>query len=169
MEPPPGQDTRFKIPLYQPKLLQAFSASSRAPLNRASGWFSLPGLHIIKFDAGWRNPECTVEKWYQTQFERLREQQSTTRFAAIEHRRTIDPPFSHEFLLIPLAEGSYHRVERTGVGSNAHAIVPSGYAACDLIEWFPRDKYEEFILDKPSTLVVEVQFPSEFDILDVLA
>ncbi|KAG8740594.1 hypothetical protein FRC10_004131 [Ceratobasidium sp. 414] len=173
MEPTPGQNTPFKVSFYQRKaLLQAFSASSRALLDRASQWSSRPGregLHIIKFDTGWRSPECTVEKWYQSQLGRSQEQQSTTRFTAIQHRRTSNAPFFHEFLLIPLVDGSYYRAERTGVGVNAHAFVPSGCTACDLIEWFPRDKYEEFTRDKPSTLIVEVQFPTEFDILDVLA
>ncbi|KAG8734961.1 hypothetical protein FRC10_011152 [Ceratobasidium sp. 414] len=87
----------------------------------------------------------------------------------MQHRRTLESPFFHEFLLIPLSDGSYYRVERTGMGSNIDAVTLSGCTACDMIEWFPAAKYEAHALEKPSDLIVKIQFPLEFDILDILA
>ncbi|KAG8734962.1 hypothetical protein FRC10_011153 [Ceratobasidium sp. 414] len=147
--------------------------SSHALLQRAS-WSSRTdreGRLVIKFDFNWRSPLCAVEQWYQTQLERSRESGSTTRFASIQHRRNRDSPYFHEFLLIQLpgAEGSYYRIERTGIGSNVRAVTLPGCTACDMVEWFPKDNYERSILDTPSDLIAEVQFPSDFDILDILA
>lgn len=141
-------------------------------LRRASPWSNhtqREGLLTIKFDLGWRNHMCIVERWYQTQKQRSQEQCSTTHFASIQHRRTCNAPFFHEFLLIPLADGSLYRLERTGVGSDKEAISPSGCTALDLIEWFPKDKYNSFIHDKPCELITEVSFPCEFDVIDILA
>ncbi|KAG8734963.1 hypothetical protein FRC10_011154 [Ceratobasidium sp. 414] len=147
-------------------------ASSRILLQRASRWSSdvaREGPHIMKFRR-WRGCLCPVEHWYRTQVKSsLQGAGPTTRFSVMQHRRTLEPPFFHEFLLIPLTDGSCYRLERTGVGSNVDAISETGSAACDIIEWFPRDKYKEYIKDKPSDLITEVRFSSDFDILDVLA
>ncbi|KAG9094759.1 hypothetical protein FS749_011892 [Ceratobasidium sp. UAMH 11750] len=154
--------------LVSPHSLGSFSTWSSQTSRRE-------GTHVMKFARDWRGSNCPVEKWYQTQLKRSQESESTTRFSAIQHRRTLDYPFFHEFLVIPLADGSYYRVERTGVGSNTDAITRSGCPARDLIEWFPKVQRKPDVPDKPdvpnkpSALIVEVGFPSEFDILDVLA
>ncbi|KAG8739659.1 hypothetical protein FRC10_005286 [Ceratobasidium sp. 414] len=169
----PGDPQVASTPWYKRwsrahKFANASLASSRTLLV-AEMW-SPPqreGLLGMEF-GGWRSKSCKVEQWYQAQLEHARQQNSTTRFTAIQHRSTLDAPFFHEFLLIPLAGGSFYRVERTGVGSNVEAIR-HGCKARDLIRWFPADKYEAFTRDKPSKLIAEVQFPCEFDILHVLA
>ncbi|KAG8792650.1 hypothetical protein FRC12_005372 [Ceratobasidium sp. 428] len=124
---------------------------------------------MMEFATQWRSPECTVEQWYQVQLARSRLQRSSTRFSVIWHYRTLNAPFYHEFLVIPLADGSYYRVERMGVGSSIDALTQSGCTACDLIEWFPPGKHKTLIDDQNSILIAEVRFPSDFDILDVLA
>ncbi|KAG8701907.1 hypothetical protein FRC08_003824 [Ceratobasidium sp. 394] len=174
----PHPKSPTKVPFYRRwrradnEFVHASLASSRAILQRASTWLShanREGIHIMRFHSEWRDLSCSVEQWYQIQLKRSRETGSTTRFTTIQHRRTLDSPFFHEFLLIPLIDGSYYRVERTGVGSNIDAITLYGCTACDMIEWFPATKYEALALDKPSSLIAEVQFPFEFDALDVLA
>ncbi|KAG9075358.1 hypothetical protein FRC06_010135, partial [Ceratobasidium sp. 370] len=178
MEPTFHAETPPKVPFYRRwcrannEYVNASLASSRTILQRASMWSShtsREGIHIMRFHFEWRDPLCSVEQWYQVQLRQSQETGSTTRFTSIQHHRTRESPFFHEFLLIPLADGSYYRVERTGVGSNIDAITPSGCAACDMIEWFTATKYEAHALDRPSDLVAEIQFPFEFDILDVLA
>ncbi|KAG8712816.1 hypothetical protein FRC08_014069 [Ceratobasidium sp. 394] len=146
--------------------------SSSSLLERSSRWSprtKRKGRLFINFESGWRNISCNVEKWYQDQLKNSKRQQSTTHFVTIEHRRTLEAPFFHEFLLIPLADGSFYRIERTGIGSDIDAISSSGCVACDMIEWFPGDEYQQFITDKPSEEVHKLRFPTEFDILDVLA
>ncbi|KAG9084528.1 hypothetical protein FS749_005148 [Ceratobasidium sp. UAMH 11750] len=146
--------------------------SSSSLLERSSRWSprtKRKGRLLINFESGWRNTSCNVEKWYQDQLKNSKRQQSTTHFVTIEHRRTLEAPFFHEFLLIPLADGSFYRIERTGIGSDIDAISSSGCVACDMIEWFPGDEYQQFITDKPSEEVHKLRFPTEFDILDVLA
>ncbi|KAG9089091.1 hypothetical protein FS749_001627 [Ceratobasidium sp. UAMH 11750] len=146
-------------------------ASSRILLQRASKWSSnvtREGPHIMRFGR-WRGCLCPVEHWYRTQVKSSQRTGPTTRFSVMQHRRTLEPPFFHEFLLIPLADGSFYRLERTGVGSNVDAISEAGCTACDIIEWFPGDKYKAYTEDKPSDLIAEVRFSSDFDILDVLA
>ncbi|KAG8738984.1 hypothetical protein FRC10_006288 [Ceratobasidium sp. 414] len=174
----PLENTPPRLPFYRrwslasDKFAHASLVSSRTLLDGASMWSKhtgREGLHIIRFGPEWRNPRCTVERWYQAQVKHSQESQSTTQFTTIQHRRNLDAPFYHEFLLIPLEDGSYYRLERTGVGSNVDAISLSGCAACNLIQWFPGDKYEAYVQDKPSVLVAEVGFPRKFDVLDVLA
>ncbi|KAG8714062.1 hypothetical protein FRC08_012423 [Ceratobasidium sp. 394] len=146
--------------------------SSSSLLESSSQWSprtKRKGRLFINFESGWRSASCNVEKWYQDQLKNSKRQQSTTHFVTIEHRRTLEAPFFHEFLLIPLADGSFYRIERTGIGSDIDAISPSGCVACDMIEWFPGDEYQQFISDKPSEEVHKLRFPTEFDILDVLA
>ncbi|KAG8709738.1 hypothetical protein FRC08_018104 [Ceratobasidium sp. 394] len=128
------------------------------------------GMLVMEFNTKWREWSCPVEVWYQTQCNRSLEQRSTgsTRFSVIQHRRTREPPFFHEFLIIILADGSLYRMERTGVGLNADALGGSGCTARDIIEWFSKEGYEEFIQERPSDLIAEVTFPCEFDVLDVL-
>ncbi|KAG8694941.1 hypothetical protein FRC08_008168, partial [Ceratobasidium sp. 394] len=178
-EPGAPSDPSQKVPIYRRwrhagnEFANTSLVSSHALLQRAS-WSSRTGREgriVAEFNFNWRSPLCPIEQWYQTQLERSRESGSTTRFSSIQHRRNRDSPYFHEFLLIQLpgAEASYYRMERTGIGSNVRAITLSGSRACDMIEWFPRDSYERFVLDKPSDLIAEVQFPSDFDILDILA
>ncbi|KAG9123936.1 hypothetical protein FRC07_013434 [Ceratobasidium sp. 392] len=176
---PPLRDsdpTRNK-PLYKRwtpanRLATASLVSSRELLNRANKWSSSStreGLLVMRFRQGWRHDSCIVERWYQAQVERSQQHRSATHFTVVQHRSTLNAPFFHEFLLIPLADGSFYRLERTGVGSGVDALRTAGCKSCDLIEWFPTNKYETFVRDKPSRLVAEVRFPAEFDILDVLA
>ncbi|KAG9105346.1 hypothetical protein FRC07_009361, partial [Ceratobasidium sp. 392] len=168
---PPLDRRRLRL---RRKFTDAFFASSQDLLRIGSAWSARrsgrEGLLLMQFDLGrWRDESCKTEQWYQTQLERSREKGSTTQFKTIQHRRTLDAPFYHEFLLIPLADGPVFRVERTGQGFTADAVSRIGCAACDLIEWFPAEKYETFIHDRPSELVSQVQFSSELDILEVLA
>ncbi|KAG9086899.1 hypothetical protein FRC06_002825 [Ceratobasidium sp. 370] len=145
--------------------------SSSALLKSVSAWSSRTergGVFFVQFHSGWRSPSCLVEEWYQAQLTNAEQHQSTTRFTTIQHYRTLEAPFFHEFLLIPLTDGSCYRVERTGVGSDVDAISLSGCTACDMIEWFPQHKHQEFTRGTPSELVYEVNFPTGFDILDVL-
>ncbi|KAG9081295.1 hypothetical protein FRC06_005663 [Ceratobasidium sp. 370] len=127
------------------------------------------GTHVMKFARDWQSSNCPVNRWYQAQLTYSKENGSTTRFSVVQHRRTLDYPFFHEFLIMPLADGSYYRLERTGVGSNTDAITRFGCPARDLVAWFPRNQDEPDNRDKGSALVAEVGFPSELDILDVLA
>ncbi|KAG9125235.1 hypothetical protein FRC07_008458 [Ceratobasidium sp. 392] len=124
------------------------------------------GKFVLNFRLEWRNALCPVEAWYQDQLKRSQNTGSTTRFSAIQHRRTRETPFFHEFLVIPLEDNSHYRIERMGVGSSLNAITLSGCATCDTIEWFPAGASYEA---KVSDLITEVRFPSNFDILDVLA
>ncbi|KAG8704396.1 hypothetical protein FRC08_002253 [Ceratobasidium sp. 394] len=139
----------------------------------------------MKFVDTWRSESCPVEQWYQAQLKRPQEQKSPnntenqpessqeqkppTHFTTIEHRSTLNAPFFHEFLIIPLFDGSFYRVERIGVGLDVGAVRLLGCEAQDLIEWFPAEQYAVFTHNKYSKLIAEVQFPHEFDILDVLA
>ncbi|KAG9118645.1 hypothetical protein FRC07_006739, partial [Ceratobasidium sp. 392] len=179
IEPTPPLEPPNILPFFQRwrrtnnEYANTWFASSQALLRRAP-WVSpttREGRIITKFEYDWRSSLCPVETWYQTQVRFSQESGSTTRFTSIQHRRNRDSPYFHEFLLIRLAdaEGSYYRLERTGGGSNVRAITLLGCMACDMIEWFPASRYQEFILNKPSDLIAEVQFPSEFDILDILA
>ncbi|QRV77793.1 hypothetical protein RhiJN_05808 [Ceratobasidium sp. AG-Ba] len=158
------------------ELVTASLVSSREILNRGKMWSSATREGMLVMDAigdefqdTWQSGACLAEQWYRTQIQRAKQHGSTTRFRTIQHRSTLDAPFFHEFLIVILLDGSLYRVERTGVGSNLDAIRPSGCRARDLIEWFPADQYEAFARDKPSRLIAEVEFPCEFDILDVLA
>ncbi|KAG8783996.1 hypothetical protein FRC12_019105 [Ceratobasidium sp. 428] len=166
-----SHSTALHLLLYK-RLVNASLISSQELLDRVKTWSSpgREGLLIMEFAHEWRSAACLVEQWYQTQLiERSSLTQPTNRFTVIQHRSTLNAPFFHEFLLIPLMDGSFYRVERTGVGSNVDAIRLFGREARDLIQWFPADQYEAFIHDKPSRLVAEVAFPHEFDILHILA
>ncbi|KAG9086534.1 hypothetical protein FS749_003577, partial [Ceratobasidium sp. UAMH 11750] len=102
-------------------------------------------------------------EWYEQQ------RQTSTRFQSIEHRKNLDGPFYHEFLLLKLTDGAICRVERTGDGSRADALRYTGCISNDLIQWFSADDYAKFSTSMPSTLVAEIDLQREFDILDVLA
>ncbi|KAG8738785.1 hypothetical protein FRC10_006475 [Ceratobasidium sp. 414] len=102
-------------------------------------------------------------RWYGDQ------KASSTKFISVEHRRDIHGPFYHEFLLFKLIDGAMCRLERVGEGSRADAIRYTGCTANDLIQWLNADDYAKFESENPSVLLSEVTFPSEYDILDVLA
>ncbi|KAG8681026.1 hypothetical protein FRC11_001672 [Ceratobasidium sp. 423] len=102
--------------------------------------------------------------WYEQQTE------SSTKFTLIEHRKELKAPFYHEYLLIHLDDGAICRLERMGEGSRKDAIRRVGCTAHDIIQWFPKSKYCNDPLSKePSELVVRIEFPREFDLLDILA
>jgi hypothetical protein len=101
--------------------------------------------------------------WYELQ------RSTSTRFQSIEHRRNVDGPFFHEFLVLKLTDGSACRVERTGDGSRADAIRRIGCTAKDLIQWLSPADYHIFSSANTSVLIAGIDLGQEFDILDVLA
>ncbi|CAE6532536.1 unnamed protein product [Rhizoctonia solani] len=118
----------------------------------------------MKFDWFWRQDDCPVEVWYQEQTK------WSTKFTSIEHRRVLQPPFHHEYLLIHLEDGAICRLERVGEGARTDAIRRTGCTAHDIIQRFPEGQYQNDELSKvESERVVLVQFPRTFDLLDVLA
>ncbi|KAG8796015.1 hypothetical protein FRC12_006344 [Ceratobasidium sp. 428] len=120
-------------------------------------------LFAMKFRSRWQHPDCPVMKWYSQQC------QSSTRFRSIEHCRSLDGPFYHEFLLLKLTDGAVCRVERIGDGSRTDAIRYVGCAAQDLIQWFSVADYESSSIKSSSERIAGVDLNREFDILDVLA
>ncbi|KAG9085686.1 hypothetical protein FS749_004233 [Ceratobasidium sp. UAMH 11750] len=117
----------------------------------------------MKFHEQWQDGGCPVMGWYKQQ------NQTSTRFQLIEHRKNLDGPFYHEFLLLKLTDGAVCRLERTGDGSRADALRYTGCISNDLIQWFSADDYAKFSEAMPSNLVAEIDLQQEFDILDVLA
>ncbi|KAG8679338.1 hypothetical protein FRC09_019036, partial [Ceratobasidium sp. 395] len=118
---------------------------------------------VMDFNSRWWHPDCPVVGWYNQQCV------SITRFRSIEHRKDIEGPFFHQFLLLKLTDGTVCRVERTGQGSHLDAIRDVGCTAKDLIQWFSQPDYEAFSARFPSERIAEVGLGQEFDILDVLA
>ncbi|KAF8596219.1 hypothetical protein BDV93DRAFT_77280 [Ceratobasidium sp. AG-I] len=154
------------------ELVNGSMAVSRAVLHGSFSWSSRTGPEgrlILKFPLGWQHSLCPVQSWYKTQQARLLGQRPSTTFDTIEHHRSLEGPFFHEFLLIPVSDGSGYRVERTGVGSDADAISPTGCEANDLIEWFPAHKFQPLIHSGQSHLISRFTLDSELDILNVLA
>ncbi|KAG8691027.1 hypothetical protein FRC08_010289 [Ceratobasidium sp. 394] len=117
---------------------------------------------VIKFHKEWQHHHCRVMRWYENQ------SSSSRKFRSIEHRNT-NGPFYHEFLLLRLTDDAICRLERLGEGSTADAIRDTGCTARDIIQWFHADDYAEFASEHPSVLISQVDLPSEYDILDVLA
>ncbi|KAG8723124.1 hypothetical protein FRC09_004636 [Ceratobasidium sp. 395] len=118
----------------------------------------------MRFHSEWQHSDCSVIDWYNGQ------RQSNTKFRSIEHRRHLDAPFYHEFLLLKLTDGAVCRVERTGEGSHTDSIRSIGCIANDIIQWFCGMNYDAFSADlAPSEWIAEVDLDQEFDILDILA
>ncbi|CAE6517034.1 unnamed protein product [Rhizoctonia solani] len=118
----------------------------------------------LKFHKKWKAPECPVMKWYQEQ------SRWSTKFKSIEHRRELQAPFHHEYLLIHLDDGAICRLERMGEGTRADAIRPIGCTAHDIIQRFDKGTYNKHELSVvPSELLIQVEFPPGLDLLDVLA
>ncbi|KAG8689621.1 hypothetical protein FRC09_012345 [Ceratobasidium sp. 395] len=103
----------------------------------------------MKFHKEWQHDDCPVMRWYKQQTP------SSTHFRSIEHRRSTDGPFFHEYLMLMLTDGAVCRVERMGDGSRADALRTEDFAA--------------FKATGTSEVIAEVEFPLEYDILDVLA
>ncbi|QRW09806.1 hypothetical protein RhiLY_08805 [Ceratobasidium sp. AG-Ba] len=140
--------------------------SSRVVLSRIAAWSGSNRrelLFVMNFHPIWQDSQCAVWGWYMQQWK------SSTRFRSIEHRKNIEGPFFHEFLLLKLTDGAVCRVERTGDGSRADAVRYTGCSANDVIQWFSKEDYEKFEASTPSVLLSDVEFGREFDILDVLA
>ncbi|KAF8598307.1 hypothetical protein BDV93DRAFT_594334 [Ceratobasidium sp. AG-I] len=152
-------------------LVNASMSTSQALNSRLSGLSQSgrDGPFVMKFHSEWLHKNCPTYAWYKSQEQYGQRQESSTRFRSIQHRRTRDAPFFHEFLLLQVVDGSIYRVERIGVGSNTDAILPTGCMAQDLIEWFPSEAYNLFTRDKPTDLILEIRFPTDFDLLDLLA
>ncbi|KAG8710641.1 hypothetical protein FRC09_020996 [Ceratobasidium sp. 395] len=166
----PPKSTRYKRLLRTPIPSLTSNAALSQRTSPRSPALGREGLLIVKFESEWRNPLCPVEQWYQNQARYSQGTNSTTRSSAIILCRALDAPFYHEYLIIPLADGSLYRVERTGIGSNADAVRPSGCISRDLVEWFPSsEKHEMSPCHKTSVVVTEIELPSSFDILDLLA
>ncbi|KAG8727625.1 hypothetical protein FRC11_012796, partial [Ceratobasidium sp. 423] len=112
----------------------------------------------------WLHPNCPVYGWYRRVASR-----SSTRFTSIEYRSTItSSSFRHEYLVVILADGAVCRLDR-----DEPFFLPDGAPAIDSIRWLPAEGYPHVILDsklkEPSELIMEVEFPREFDLLDILA
>ncbi|KAG8689952.1 hypothetical protein FRC09_012189, partial [Ceratobasidium sp. 395] len=140
--------------------------SSALSTQRAPMWSDSPGrgrLQRMSFHPEWQHPDCTVMRWYNDQND------SSRKFRLVEHRRDIQGPFYHEFLLLILTDGAICRVERVGEGSRRDAVLDTGCTANDLIQWFSSDAYPVFETKHPSSLISKVDLLSEYDILDVLA
>ncbi|QRV96012.1 hypothetical protein RhiJN_24030 [Ceratobasidium sp. AG-Ba] len=138
--------------------------SSASFLDRLSYWEHSDDperLVVLRFEPEWSEEQGPVMFWHS--------QQSETRFTSIEHRKDQYGPFYHEFLLLKLLDGSVCRVERMGLGSRFDAIRLIGCSAKDLIQRFTPAAYEIFSKAHPSTLIAEICFKKEFDIMDVLA
>ncbi|KAG8737192.1 hypothetical protein FRC10_008478 [Ceratobasidium sp. 414] len=147
-----------------------FVASSIISFNllseRMRAWSGLNDrgrLFCMKFHRVWQHEDCPVMGWYNQQ------RNSSTRFQSIEHRRSVEQPFFHEFLLLKLKDGATCRVERIGEGSRVDAIRYLGCTAHDVIQWFSKTDYDRFSAKYPSIPIAEVDLCQEFDILDVLA
>ncbi|KAG8740204.1 hypothetical protein FRC10_004605 [Ceratobasidium sp. 414] len=139
--------------------------SSRASFDHLSTWSGSVDRArplAMKFHPEWRHQQCKVLRWYEEQSPPSR------KFRSLEHRRDVNPPFYHEFLLFKLGEGVC-RLERVGEGSRTDAIMAAGCTANDIIRWFEVDNYNEYESMHPSELISEVDLLSEHDILDVLA
>ncbi|KAG8708288.1 hypothetical protein FRC09_001335 [Ceratobasidium sp. 395] len=117
----------------------------------------------MEFHSEWRHPDCSVMRWYDSQ------RATSTTFQSVEHRRDVNGPFFHEFLLFTLADGAICRVERVGEGSRSDAIREVGCTAHDLVQWFDAEDYAKLEAKHPSVLIAQIQFRRTFDILDVLA
>ncbi|KAG8718113.1 hypothetical protein FRC09_013136 [Ceratobasidium sp. 395] len=140
--------------------------SSRVVSERILAWSGSSDrsrLFTMRFHSRWGHESCPVMEWYSQQ------RQSSTRFRSIEHRRNVEGPFYHEFLLLKLTDGAICRVERTGEGSRTNALRYIGCTAHDLIQWFSEADYTLFSVKSPSEPIGEVYLGREFDILDVLA
>ncbi|QRW11095.1 hypothetical protein RhiLY_10094 [Ceratobasidium sp. AG-Ba] len=124
------------------------------------------GKFEMNFGQTWRSDNCPVEQWYQTQVTLAAQEGSSTRFSAIQYRRIIDSRYHHEFLVFLLANGSFYRVDRSGGGSHVDA-VRGGCKAYDSIQWVPADRLAA--VAEIAELKFEVRFPTELDILEVLA
>ncbi|KAG8695112.1 hypothetical protein FRC09_009392 [Ceratobasidium sp. 395] len=93
--------------------------SSRLVSERILAWSGSSDrgrLFAMRFHSQWGHEICPVMGWYNQQ------RRSSTTFQSIEHCRTLEGPFYHEFLLLKLTDGAVCRVERTGEGSRAGAI-----------------------------------------------
>ncbi|KAG8747748.1 hypothetical protein FRC10_011877 [Ceratobasidium sp. 414] len=147
--------------------LSAASDVSTVLANRGSRWSSSrggtgdgSGPLFITFGDKWGVEDDPPFKWHALQ--------PHTRFKSIDHRRSHESPFFHEFLILKLGDGSCCRLERTGEGSRLDAIRRAGSLAHDIIERITSDDYERE-LDETSDIISTIELPEEFDLLDVLA
>ncbi|CAE6417071.1 unnamed protein product [Rhizoctonia solani] len=123
---------------------------------------------VMRFNRQWLDPYCPVYKWYRQQ----RQVRSSTQFTSIEHWKTNQAPFYHEYLIIRLdtGDGDVCRVERMGEGSRRDAIKRLGCTAYDIIQCFSSSEYASNPISKePAELICRVDFPRAFDLQDILA
>ncbi|KAG8738783.1 hypothetical protein FRC10_006473 [Ceratobasidium sp. 414] len=159
----------FGLLILKAKEHNDYISSSFVASSRTLGWSTQSSdrarLLVIRFHPVWRHPDCTVMRWYDDQ------NPSSRRFRSIEHRRDVNAPFFHEFLLFKLTDGAICRLERTGPGegSRVDVLQGTGCPANDIVQWFDRDDYARSESMHRSELISEVSFPFEYDILDVLA
>ncbi|KAG9123606.1 hypothetical protein FRC07_014571, partial [Ceratobasidium sp. 392] len=140
--------------------------SSRAILDNISSWSNSNDRArplVMKFHKEWRHDDCSVMRWYQQQTS------SSTRFRSIEHRRSTEGPFFHEYLMPKLTDGAVCRVERMGDGSRTDAVRYIGCTANDLVQWLSPGDFAAFKAAGTFEIIAEVDLALEYDILDVLA
>ncbi|QRV82092.1 hypothetical protein RhiJN_10107 [Ceratobasidium sp. AG-Ba] len=155
----------FRLPKSRQRdsfIKAAFAASSL----RSSRLVALSVSHNrerplpMTFHQEWQHKSCSVMKWYDGQ------KASSTKFYSIQHRKSIQGPFYHEFLLLKLTDGAVCRVERLGEGSPMNAIRLVGIKSHDVIQWYPNEQRSK--AEAESESITEVDLGQEFDILDVL-
>ncbi|QRV82563.1 hypothetical protein RhiJN_10578 [Ceratobasidium sp. AG-Ba] len=115
----------------------------------------------IAFPHPWDTHSGAVFDWY--------DQQSHTRFSTIEHRKTRDGPFFHEFLLIHLDGDFICRIKRSGDGSSLDALRRRASVARDMIQCYPANDPLYRLDQEKSDIISEIHFPHELDLLDILA
>jgi hypothetical protein len=114
----------------------------------------------ISFPHPWGTQQGPVFHWHHSQ--------PVTRFASIQYRKDREEPFCHEFLVLKLTDGSVCRLERRcDPETPTAALAPHGTTAQDFAQVWPNDYLNE--LDNLSDVVAEIEYPQEFDILDVLS
>lgn len=137
---------------------------SSASSHGASNW-SLGTLvktqhrAAICFPNGWNSNDGPTFDWYK--------QLPCTKFASLQYRKTPDAPFYHEFICVKLIDDNFCVFERFGDPyARIDALTTSGSAAHDFAEIFSSDRLTD--LDKNSDVLLEVTFPHELDLIDIL-
>lgn len=156
-----SREARERIDYIKTSLQSAKMLSDRLS-GLSSGGDPRSRLCAMRFHKQWRHPDCPVMKWYGLQ--------TSAKFKSIQHWRNLDTQFFHEFLIVRLNDGSAYRVERMGEGSRTDAIRRTGCTAYDLIQWFsPENHTAEPWLGGTNEMIIQVDFPCTFDLLDILA
>lgn len=114
----------------------------------------------INFDHDWETQKGKVFDWYRSQ--------PVTQFKSIQYRKDRQEPFCHEFIVLKLNDGTICRFERMGdPDTRTAALARRGTTAHDFAQVWPKEQLAK--LDESSDVIAEIEYPQEFDILDILA